>query len=636
MPLISDIKSSVLIPALIKDDFIKNGQFVTLPNGEPMMYSGGFTSVFPVIVNGEKWAFRCWHAELGNMKRRMELLAKELKRHPLPYFCDFAYEDEGLVVNGKIYPTTRMKWIEGENIKDYICSHSSKHDLEKLASNFLSMCRALHAVHYAHGDLQHGNIMVDTSGNLFLIDYDSMYTHVMQDCSDVISGLKDYQHPKRKDNSRASEKLDYFSELIIYISILAIAENPTLIQKYKVEDADRLLFSASDFENLKQSEIYRDLQNLTTLSPLLLSILEEYLEKESIDLLEPFDKLFERYTRVPVIHFFEAEQGDVVYKNEEITLKWEVKDCMTLLLNGQPLPANTFSHTEHLSANKTYQLEAINGLHKVSASLHVEVAEKPAIKLHATSKKLKKEHNEQCVLSWNVQNAFVVYLNENGKSEEIPFKGQKRISPEMTSVYTLQVTGLDKKTVFTKEIKIFVLSESNISFSVDKSFCLPRVPLTLQWDVQHAHFVELIGVGKVPASGKHVTEIERDTIFELKVEDAFGEKKKTLEVRILPLPVIQSILVPTPNIVRNITIHTTLTNMRAQVSFPQQITSPIDALRLALPAFEGIKVEMKQEPTFIPTPKFPMLHLDVKRKSWWTGLTNKFRELNNYIENKIN
>ena len=75
--------------------------------------------------------------------------------------------------------------------------------------------------------------------------------------------------------------------------------------------------------------------------------------------------------------------------------------------------------------------------------------------------------------------------------------------------------------------------------------------------------------------------------------------------------------------------------MRAQVSFPQQMTSPIDVSRLALPAFEGIKVEMKQEPTFISTPKFPMLHLDVKQESWWKGLTSKFKELNNYIKNKI-
>ena len=71
-------------------------------------------------------------------------------------------------------------------------------------------------------------------GDIFLIDYDSFYCVELQGEKDIITGLVDYQHPLRKTNNIIHEKIDYFSELIIYLSILAIAENPTLVDKYKV------------------------------------------------------------------------------------------------------------------------------------------------------------------------------------------------------------------------------------------------------------------------------------------------------------------------------------------------------------------------------------------------------------------
>ncbi len=90
-----------------------------------------------VIVNKEKWAFRCWHAELGNVRKRFDVISKAIQRAKSPYLCDFVYTDEGIVVDGKIYPTTRMRWVEGVTIKDYICKHkNSKSKLLALADNF--------------------------------------------------------------------------------------------------------------------------------------------------------------------------------------------------------------------------------------------------------------------------------------------------------------------------------------------------------------------------------------------------------------------------------------------------------------------------------------------------------------------
>ena len=71
---------------------------------------------------------------------------------------------------------------------------------------------------------------------LYLVDYDSFYCSDLKGEQDIVKGLVDYQHPSRQENKYVSEKLDYFSELIIYLSILAIAESPSLVDKYQVED----------------------------------------------------------------------------------------------------------------------------------------------------------------------------------------------------------------------------------------------------------------------------------------------------------------------------------------------------------------------------------------------------------------
>lgn len=263
------------------------------------MYSGGFAVVMPFIVDNEKWAFRCWYNDIGNIEQHLNILSGELKKIGLPYFCEFSYDPAGLLcVNGKTMPTTRMKWIDGDNIKDFICSHKNDaKSLSMLADKFLAMCKDLHKFHIAHGDLQHGNILVNKNMDLVLIDYDSMFIPALSDEEDNIKGLPAYQHPKRGNNEFRNYKLDYFSELIIYLSILAIAEKPSLVDKYQVPDSEGMLFSKEDFINFKNSNIYEDLSGMSKRIQDLLHILECYLQKDDISEFGPFDFMADLFSK---------------------------------------------------------------------------------------------------------------------------------------------------------------------------------------------------------------------------------------------------------------------------------------------------------------------------------------------------
>ena len=287
---IQDIISSVSVPALIKDDFIRRGSFAKLENGDFQAYVGGFTIVFPVLVDGEKWAFRCWHNTVEDSNNRYKHIGRYLCECHIPHFCSFTYTEEGIVVSGMRWPTTRMRWAEGLTLKEYICkNYNNSIKVRGLADSFLELCSLLHNNHIAHGDLQHGNIIVAENGSLALVDYDSLYVPTMGNMfPDIITGLIDYQHPSRKRNKLSSEKLDYFSELVIYLSLLAISEKPSLVDKYQVRDTEALLFKASDYNDLPSSKVYIDLWGLSNRVRLHLLMLESYLKEDDINSLFPF------------------------------------------------------------------------------------------------------------------------------------------------------------------------------------------------------------------------------------------------------------------------------------------------------------------------------------------------------------
>lgn len=294
MPLIPDIRISVQNQAqLILDPVVKGGQFLRSRNGQLLLYAGGFTAVFPVIINGEKWAFRCWHVPITDASKRLRLVSEFILNNQPSYLVPLEYTARGIIVKGEIFPTTRMKWIEGKTIKTYLCENvGKKQSLLTLASTFLSLIEDMHRLGISHGDLQHGNILVTENEDMFLVDYDSMYVPTMgNEYKDEIVGKEDYQHPKRKNNRISSSKVDYFSELIIYLSIIGLAENPQLSTKYKLPDTEFLLFSAADFKDIEKSAVYKDLKSLDI--PLvnhLLDMLSAYLKVDDINKLTPFNE----------------------------------------------------------------------------------------------------------------------------------------------------------------------------------------------------------------------------------------------------------------------------------------------------------------------------------------------------------
>ncbi len=552
---IPDIKISIS-NGFILDEFIKTGKFETDSRGRLKMFAGGFTVVFPVTIKGEKWGFRCWHNDLGNLRSHFEILSEELKKINCPYFCNFDYVDEGIIVNGLKYPTTRMRWVDGLDIKKFVCEHrTEKLRLKRLAEKFLMMVKTLHQHCIAHGDLQHGNIIIDKNDNLFLIDYDSVYLPALKGQADIITGLKSYQHPKRSENINASEKLDYFSELIIYTSIVGVAERPDLVEKYNMEGAEQMLFSSDDFADLQHSDIFKDLSALKGIFPNLLSILKQYLAEKDINNIEPFDIMMAQHYRAPKILYFKPERGPKVVVGTEKKIVWAVEDCSELFLNDEPLEVYQKSYQELFDkiGTKHFELVAINGLEQVKAALEIETVDGAIVSFTTNAVKLKRGLCEHAILHWDIENAQSAILTDGDTEKKIQMRGTLVVSPKDSTTYRISATAKDGPKITTEELTILVMDTSKVRFEADKVYSLPSIPITLSWEVEFAREVKMDGK-IIGHSGKKVVVVEKETVFTLTVEDEFATIDYPITVRMLPLPFVRSVLIPIPNIRKNISI----------------------------------------------------------------------------------
>lgn len=428
MPTIPSIRTSVENKdVLVLDEHAKKGTFKRDARGRLIAYAGGFSVVFPYeLSDGTKWAFRCWHSDISNTQKRYEIISETIQKAHLAFLCDFDYVERGINVEGTIYPTTRMRWIEGITIKEYICKYrQSKDKLISLAENFLAMTQALHEQSLAHGDLQHGNILVTNDHQLYLVDYDSFYCPKLKGEEDTVTGLPDYQHPARKSNKSVSEKLDYFSELIIYLSILSIAEAPSLVEKYKVEDADRLLFAKEDFDDITKSQIYKDIQSLGKQFQELLDVLEEYLKCNSIDELLPFDTfLLEKLVQ------FSSSVTKAIRDKQTVVVNWLVPFEAYVTLSekesGKKWDVDTKGHKSMtLAEDATFELEVkINDGKTFKKEIAIRVFDECEINFSAD--KYYVFPTIPVVLSWNVTNAKKVWLD----SDEVEPIGSKVIDPQ--------------------------------------------------------------------------------------------------------------------------------------------------------------------------------------------------------------
>lgn len=150
-------------------------------------------------------------------------------------------------MHGAWYPILKMEWIDGISLDQFVDRHIDNPDiLNALADRFRILTLALIRNGLAHGDLQHGNILIVPNG-IKMVDYDGMYAPEFKGSKANELGHANYQHPLRTAD-HFGPFLDNFSTWVIYTSLLSLAIDSSLWKQLNGGD-ECLLFRRADFAN---------------------------------------------------------------------------------------------------------------------------------------------------------------------------------------------------------------------------------------------------------------------------------------------------------------------------------------------------------------------------------------------------
>lgn len=287
--------------------------------GMPVVTSGQFAYVFKLndVSGMGTQAIRCFRGFLGDRQQRYQAIDRHLDKTSIPCMASFDYDSEGIIVLGRKYPILVMEWISGLPLDVYIGDvFQRSHVLKHLAESWLRVIASLKDAGVAHGDLQHGNIMVQDR-NLRLVDLDGMFVPKMAGWLASELGHQHYQHPQRSPQ-HFGIGLDNFSALVIYISLLAIAESPELWREFHDEN---LIFTSGDFKEPGSSKLFSKLKKIGSVQRLV-TTLESACRRDPLqcpyllNLVSPPSKLPSWMREAPIIQSKALTRKPVVSSGE--------------------------------------------------------------------------------------------------------------------------------------------------------------------------------------------------------------------------------------------------------------------------------------------------------------------------------
>ncbi len=231
---------------------------------EPVMTSGNFAVVFKMQnpKTGETFALKCFTQDQDGRAEAYRQIMEEMRYVRSPYFLNLQYIEKGIWAGDydwdEGFPVVLMPWVEGEPLDQHIIrlAHTNPERLHLVAYEFSVMASWLVNQPFAHGDIKPDNILVRADGSMVLVDYDGLFVPSMLGAPSREAGTPAFRHPNRP-TMPFDERIDDFPLASINLSLYLIALQPELLQKYGAKD--RLLFTETDYQNLSQCKLLKDI-----------------------------------------------------------------------------------------------------------------------------------------------------------------------------------------------------------------------------------------------------------------------------------------------------------------------------------------------------------------------------------------
>jgi hypothetical protein len=233
--------------------------------GMPKPATGGNAVVYKAKEPGgflsftKTWAIRCFLRPISDHAERYEAISKHLRRVRLPYDVNFQFLKQGIQIRSNWFPIVKMQWADGALLHNHVEKQLRyPASLAALRAKWVTLVRDLEDARVAHGDLQHGNILV-RGGSIQLVDYDGMWVPALKGREATETGHRAYQHPERSERDYGQE-IDRFSALVIYLSLAALEKDASLWERFHT--GDNLIFVREDFQQAGRSAIWQQLRRI--------------------------------------------------------------------------------------------------------------------------------------------------------------------------------------------------------------------------------------------------------------------------------------------------------------------------------------------------------------------------------------
>lgn len=249
----------------LSDSELCGGKVATNALGLPRVSSGNFADVYQIdCPAGRRWAIKCFTRPTTGLEGRYEIVSRYLGQRPFPFTMPFQYQARGIRVGGDWFPILKMEWVEGDTLNEFVQKNLDRPKLlDKLCSLWFKLAKMLGKARIAHGDLQHGNILLvanpdGKSVRLTLVDYDGMIVPGLEQTPSREVGHPAYQHPERIATGLYGLDVDRFSVLVIACGLRCLTlDGKDLWRRY--DTGDNLLFKTADFEGPAESDLLQEL-----------------------------------------------------------------------------------------------------------------------------------------------------------------------------------------------------------------------------------------------------------------------------------------------------------------------------------------------------------------------------------------
>ncbi len=267
----------------LADPVLRKARVTRTAFGLPQPISGQFANVYHMSVpddyNGTtEYAVRVFLRDRPGRDTHYQAIAAHLASLPTypPFLALFHYQPQGILVRGTWFPVQKMSWVSGTPLNLWVEENLyNAVAIRGVAENLRAVISDMRAARFAHGDLQHGNILIESDGAIRLIDYDGAWVPARAGYPLREAGHPAYQHPRRTV-ADYNFRMDDCPALALYATLRVLAVVPEIW--YQLDNGDNMLFRIDDFRNTVESRGFRTLRAALRRFPTELQLIERVAE----------------------------------------------------------------------------------------------------------------------------------------------------------------------------------------------------------------------------------------------------------------------------------------------------------------------------------------------------------------------